>query len=326
MKSIKNFTFIAVLFSVISVVFSQGDVPEIGNEPRTIAVIDLTQATGDHKLMIEVEPPKINSATIRYYMPKIVPGTYVINNFGRFVSDFEALDRSGKPLAVNRVDTNTWEISNADNLYKIRYLVEDTYNSESSPVVFEPTGTCIDSGKVFMLNNYTLIGYFEGFKDMPYTVTVTKPEGFYGATSMPLHSTLNNTDYYYPKNYFDLHDNPMMYAIPDTASVMVNNTKILLSVYSPNKKITASYLAEHTAELFKVQGEYLGGELPTDRYSILVYLADGNFRSNSAGALEHFKSTTFCYPEVSNEEFIQPFRDVVSHEFFHIVTPLGIHS
>ncbi|NOS85501.1 MAG: PDZ domain-containing protein [Ignavibacteria bacterium] len=326
MKSIKNLTFIAVLFSVISVVYSQGDVTEIGNEPRTIAVIDLTQATRDHKLMIEVEPPKINSSTIRYYMPKIVPGTYVINNFGRFVSDFEALDRSGNPLTVNRIDTNTWEISNADNLDKIRYWVEDTYNSESSPVVFEPTGTCIDSGKVFMLNNYTLIGYFEGFKDMPYTVTVTKPEGFYGATSMPLHSTLGNTDYYYPKNYFDLHDNPMMYAKPDTASVMVNNTMVLLSVYSPNKKITASYLAEHTTELFKAQGEYLGGELPTDKYSILVYLADGGFKSNSAGALEHFKSTTFCYPEITNEEFIQPFRDVVAHEFFHIVTPLGIHS
>lgn len=327
MKSIKNVTFIAVFFfSITGVVYSQDEVPETGYEPGTLAVIDLTQATRDHKLMIEVAPPKISSSTIRYYMPKIVPGTYVINNFGRFVSDFRAIDREGKELNVNRLDTNTWEISNADNLVKIRYWVEDTYNSEKYPVVFEPTGTCIDSGKVFMLNNYTLIGYFEGFKDMPYTITVTKPKGFYGATSMQLHSTQNNIDYYHPKNYFDLHDNPMMYAKPDTASVMINNTKVLLSVYSPNKKITASYLAEHTTELFKAQGEYLGGELPTEKYSILVYLADGSFKSNSAGALEHFKSTTFCYPEITNEEFIQPFRDVVAHEFFHIVTPLGIHS
>ncbi len=327
MRSIKNITFIAVLFlSGFNTISSQVDGPEIGNEPSTFAAIDLTQATRDHKLMVEVEPPKINTATIKYYMPKIVPGTYVINNFGRFVSDFTAIDKEGRQLNVNRLDTNIWEISNADRLYRIKYRVEDTYNSDNAPVVFEPTGTCIDSGRVFMLNNYTLIGYFEGFKDMPYTLSITRPEGFYGATSLPLNSTLGNTDYYYPKNYFELHDNPMMYAIPDTASVMVSNTRVMLSVFSPNKKITASYLAEHTAELFKAQGEYLGGELPTDKYSILVYLADGGFKSNSAGALEHFKSTTFCYPEITNEEFIQPFRDVVSHEFFHIVTPLGIHS
>ena len=327
MKSVKNIIFIVtLLFSAIIVSYSQGELTKQTHEPRTIAEIDLTMAASDHSLIIEVEPPKINSSSIRYYMPKIVPGTYVINNFGRFISDFAAVDIEGKELVVNRIDTNTWEILSAERLHKIRYRVEDTYNSESTPVVFEPTGTCIDSGKVFMLNNFTLIGYFDGFKDMPYTVSVRKPEGFYGSTSMPLAFTEDGKDVYYPKNYFDLHDNPMMYTIPDTASVMVNNTRVLLSVYSPNKKITANYLAEHTAELFKAQGEYLGGELPTDKYSVLVYLSDAGFRSNAAGALEHFKSTTFCYPEVTNEEFIQPFRDVVSHEFFHIVTPLGIHS
>jgi predicted metalloprotease with PDZ domain len=327
MKSIKNIAIITVLLiTTISIAFSQQDEQVIGNTIMTIATIDLNNATSDHKLMVEVEPPKISSSTIRYCMPKIVPGTYVINNFGRFVSDLRAFDHSGSQLVVNRIDTNIWEIQEADKLKKITYWVEDTYNSENSPVVFEPTGTCIDSGKVFMLNNFTLVGYFEGFKDCQYSVSITKPAGFYGSTSMPLYSTINNTDYYYPKNYFDLHDNPIMYAVPDTASVMVNNTKVLLSVYSPNKKITASYLAEHTRELFKAQGDYLGGELPTDKYSILVYLSPGGFKSNSAGALEHFKSTTFCYPEITNEEFIQPFRDVVSHEFFHIVTPLGIHS
>jgi len=82
-----------------------------------------------------------------------------------------------------------------------------------------------------MLNNFTLIGYFEGFKDMPYTISITKPQGFYGATSMPLESSGPDTDVYNPRNYFELHDNPIMYSIPDTASVMVNNTKILLSQY-----------------------------------------------------------------------------------------------
>ncbi|MEO8514399.1 MAG: peptidase M61 [Ignavibacteria bacterium] len=326
MKFVKNqllaFTLLIFLFG--NCIYSQNN--DHGNDSRTTASFDLTKATGDHKLKVEVEPPVISSSTIKYFMPKIVPGTYAINNFGRFVSDMKAYDRIGNELAVKQLDTNSWEISDAANLKNISYWVEDTYHSDSKPVVFEPTGSCIDSGKVFMLNNFCLVGYFEGFKELPYTISITKPHGFYGATSMPIGSIAGEIDTYYPKNYFDLHDNPMMYTMPDTASVMVNNTKILLSVYSPNKTVSAPYLVEHTRELFEAQGKYLGGELPTDRYSVLVYLSDVGFKSNAAGALEHFKSTTFCYPELPKEQFVQPFKDVVSHEFFHIVTPLGIHS
>lgn len=318
----------AVFFLLISIFSLNLTFAQDGQErsSKTFARIDLTQATGDHKLKVEVEPPAITSGSIRYYMPKIVPGTYAINNFGRFVHDLRAYDENGIELTVSRIDTNTWEISQAEKLKKISYWVEDTYHSSSKPVVFEPTGTCIDSGKVFMLNNFTLIGYFEGFKDNPYTISYTKPAGFYGATSMPLESSNFSADVYNPKNYFELHDNPIMYSIPDTASLMVNNTQILLSLYSPNKKVNASYLVEHTKELFEAQGEYLGGELPAKKYSILVYLFEGTSLSGSAGALEHFSSTTFTYPEVTGEEFLQPFRDVVAHEFFHIITPLGIHS
>lgn len=318
MKRINIYVFLAVLcFSFNFTAYTQS---------QTAARFDLRKATSDHRLQVEVEPPQITSQTVRYYMPKIVPGTYTINNFGRFVHDMKAYDVTGGELNVTRIDTNSWEISDANRLKRITYWVEDTYHSASKPVVFEPTGTCIDSARVFMLNNFTLVGYFEGFKDIPYTISITKPEGFYGATSMPLESTTGSTDIYNPKNYFELHDNPIMYTIPDTASVMVNNTQILLSLYSPNKKVNASYLIEHTKELFEAQGEYLGGDLPAKKYSILIYLFEGSSLSGSAGALEHFSSTTFTYPEVSGEEFLQPFRDVVAHEFFHIITPLGIHS
>jgi predicted metalloprotease with PDZ domain len=45
------------------------------------------------------------------------------------------------------------------------------------------------------------------------------------------------------------------------------------------------------------------------------------------GALEHPTATTVVMPEVmSKEELVKQMKDVVSHEFFHIVTPLTIHS
>lgn len=306
-------------FLVLNVLAQNGEV-------KTSVFIDLNNATADHKVQVEVRPPAIESPTIKYFMPKIVPGTYAINNFGRFISDFRAIGKDGSELSVSRLDTSTWEISNARDLEKLVYTVEDTYHSKSLPVVFEPSGTCIDSGKVFMLNSFTMIGYFDGFRDMPFDLNITKPMGFYGATSMPLLSASENSDTYNPQNYFQLHDNPIMYTIPDTASVMVNKTKVLLSIYSPNKKVNAQYMIEKAGTLFEAQGKYLGGELPTDRYTVLIYMSDKGFQSGASGALEHFSSTSFCSPETSNEDFVQPFKDVVSHEFFHLVTPLGIHS
>lgn len=310
---------IFIQFVFVLSIFAQSEV-------KTSVFIDLNQATSDHKVQVEIKPPAIETPTTKYFMPKIVPGTYTINNFGRFISDFKAIGKDGRELEVTRLDTCIWEIDNAGELDRLVYTAEDTYNTPSLPVVFEPTGTCIDSARVFVLNNFTMIGYFDGFRDSPFELNITKPPGFYGATSMSLLSVSGNTDTYNAANYFQLHDNPIMYTIPDTASAMINSTRILLSIYSPNKKIDAQYLIDKARSLFEAQGRYLGGELPTDKYTVLIYLSDKGFQSGASGALEHFSSTTFCSSETTNEDFVQSFKDVVSHEFFHLVTPLSIHS
>lgn len=295
-------------------------------EAQTIAKIDLTKATGDHRIKVELIPPEMNSETVELHFPKIVPGTYVVNNFGRFISDVRSFDENGSLLAVERLDTNRWLLLNAGKIKKVTYWVEDTYHSDKTPAVFEPVGLCIDSAKVFVLNNFCYVGYFDGFKDLPFELNVTKPLGFYGATSLNLISTDEHSDRYSAENYFELHDNPIMYSVPDTATVMVNNTRVLLSGYSAKNKNISSYLISHTRELFEAQGKYLGGKLPADRYSILMYMFEGTSKSGSAGALEHFQSTTMSYPDIPKEDMVEPFVNVISHEFFHIITPLGIHS
>jgi len=45
------------------------------------------------------------------------------------------------------------------------------------------------------------------------------------------------------------------------------------------------------------------------------------------GALEHHTSTTVVFPEMMPKQALaQQMKDVVSHEFFHILTPLSVHS
>ena len=56
-----------------------------------------------------------------YNLPATVPGTYSLLNFGRFVTTFTAFDEDENQLEVERISTNRWQISNIENLAKIKY-------------------------------------------------------------------------------------------------------------------------------------------------------------------------------------------------------------
>ena len=287
--------------------------------------LNLNSVTDD-RVKITVQTPAVEEDTIEYQMPKIVPGTYSIYDFGRFISGVEAFDADGNTIEVEQLTKNRWQINNAKALDKLTYWVEDTYDSEKDNRIFEPAGTNIEEGKNFLLNNFGLIGYLKGYQENDYYLNITKPEGFYGATAMKVVSENEKRDRLMAENYFDLHDMPIMYSIPDTATLKIGNTDVLISVYSPNKKLSAAFVKGQVDSIMHAQEKYLGGELPVDKYAILIYLFDGFAPSGSAGALEHSYSTVFSFPEFEPEFLAGSIRDVTAHEFFHIVTPLTIHS
>jgi predicted metalloprotease with PDZ domain len=99
-----------------------------------------------------------------------------------------------------------------------------------------------------------------------------------------------------------------------------------VSAYSPNKKITARFIAETLKELLNTQKDYLGGELPVNKYAFLFYFTNRATLSGASGALEHSYSSFYVLPEFDSLSIKQEIRDVAAHEFFHIVTPLNIHA
>ncbi len=300
-----------------------------GDKPAKVAYqysIDLTQAKDDKVTVnLLVQPSK--QKEIIYYLPKIVPGTYANYDFGRFISDFTVRDKKGKILPVEKLDANSWKIKEADQMNRITYTVEDTWDTELvGDFVFEPGGTNIEENKNFVLNNHGFFGYFEGMKRAPYEVNVIKPEGFYGSTSLEAAKVSKTTDTYYINSYNELVDSPIMYNKPDTAVLHVGGAEILVSVYSPNKVLSAKDVASTVGPMLNAQKDFLGGKLPIKKYAFLIYLFDKPTKSGSMGALEHSYSSMYCLPEAGASQLAQTVRDVASHEFFHILTPLSIHA
>jgi predicted metalloprotease with PDZ domain len=287
--------------------------------------IDLTKVSSD-MIQVRLDAPEIKSEKIIYNMPKMVPGTYSIYDFGQYAMDFEAFNKEGQALSVNRLDNNRWEIDNATTLAKISYWVEDTWDAKVTPLVFEPGGTNIEKDENIVLNNHGFFGYFEEMKHLKYELNVTRPENFYGATGLSTISTTGNIDTYTTNNYMDLVDAPIMYNIPDTTTLKVGDTEILVSVYSKNKTVSSKEIAVNIKDILEAQKNYLGGKLPIDKYAFIIYLYSGRSGSGGSGALEHSYSSFYYLPEMPAEQLSGIIVDVAAHEFFHIVTPLNIHS
>ncbi|WP_018478943.1 M61 family metallopeptidase [Pontibacter roseus] len=295
-------------------------------EERYSFTIDLTQVKDD-MVQVTMQAPDIKQDEVIYNMPKIVPGTYSVSDFGKFVTEFQAVDDKGNPLPVEKLDNNRWRITNATNLDRVTYWINDSFDAaKREDVLFEPGGTNIEEGKNFLLNTFGFIGYFDGMKQMPYELTITKPQGFYGSTPLKAVSSTATSDTYLVPNYVELADSPLMYNKPDTTVLNLGETEVLVSVYSPTGRVTSKPIADNIQDILEAQRSYLGGTLPVDKYAFLIYVPEKPGKSGSYGALEHSNSSVYYLPEMPEDRFNSTMRDVAAHEFFHIVTPLSIQS
>lgn len=302
--------------------------------------IDLTNVVDD-KLYVELIPPTIKEQEIIFYFPKMIPGTYAIENYGRFVSKLEVLDKKGSKLSLKKLDEDSWLIKNANKAVKISYWIEDSFDTKlKGPEVFWPAGTNIEADKNFLINNSGFFGYFQDYKKNEFTLNFIRPQDFYGATGLKAEKTgellpqakkeidqaidKKRLDVFKVSTYDKLIDSPIMYAKPDTAIIRVGNAEVLIGSYSPNKLISAIEIANNVKEVLLAQKEYLGGRLPVDKYAFIFYFTDQPVYSY--GALEHSYSSVYYMPEAKIEDMKQQLRDFAAHEFFHIVTPLTIHS
>ncbi|TQI70453.1 putative metalloprotease with PDZ domain [Gramella sp. Hel_I_59] len=306
--------------------------PQATIEKPVLAQLDLVNVEND-KVWVTVDPAEFKTESTIFNIPKTVPGTYSEDNYGKFTESFKAIDYKGNELSFEKINDNSYKIEKAANLDKVMYLVNDSFDWEEEGGVYSMAGTNILKDKNFLLNLHGFVGYFDGMTEKKYQLEIVRPEDLVAGTSLTIASTKNSetgnskTDIYNLDRYFEVIDNPIMYSKPDTTSFMVENMQVLLSVYSPNEKHSAQTLKPGMEKMIRAQKEFLGDINSTDKYAILVYLSEGEGDASNYGALEHHTSTVVVMPESMDASSLdKSMTDIVSHEFFHIITPLGIHS
>ena len=252
----------------------------------------------------------------------VVPGTYEISDFGRFVKSFEAYDGNGNFLKSQKISVNQWKIDSPENLSKIVYDIEDTFDSDIENKISPPGGTGIQDDFI-IFNTFGVLGFFNERQNNPVKLKVKYKSGWNIGTSLDY----NEEGYYIAESFYQLADSPILIGRLSSAHTVVKNIDIGIFVYSPDSNFQAQKILKITNDIFISAGKFINYN-PVDHYCLLMIFVDtqtyDKIGIDQTGALEHSFSSMYYY--TTNEEISAEIKNVIAHEFLHILTPLNLHS
>ncbi len=251
-----------------------------------------------------------------YQFASTAPGTYQVMNIGRFVKAFEAYDAKGVRVPAERISVNQWRLSSPARVRTIRYTMTETWDSPLDHPIYKMCGTSIETDHV-LINPHAVIGYPEGLQAAPVRLRLAYPAAWTVGTA--LHRGPDGV--FVADSYDQLVDSPILLGRLSKARLVVTGVPIDVFAYSATDKIKARQLLTAMSGMLTAAGRFLG-RLPVDHYTFLYH-----FGQDGAGAWEHSFSSEYVLQEGEFTDSVgHRVTDIAAHEFFHIVTPLNIHS
>jgi predicted metalloprotease with PDZ domain len=234
-------------------------------------------------------------------MPVWTPGSYEVNNWARYLSDFHATAK-GKALRWDKSDPDTWRIySDAPGEVKLQYrLKADTLDNAGNWARDE----------FALVNGTAAFLYPEGRPlEFPSQVTVTTEPAWRVVTGLPATGARTFT----APTYHELVDHPFFIGRFDVDSALVAGVWFRLSAY-PEGSTTVGQRAKLLDQMKRVipKQTQVFGDTPWRRYEIMQ-IAEKGFGGMSA--LEHENSNVaLVEAEALDEDFVP---SVYAHEIFH---------
>ncbi|MGY2132103.1 M61 family metallopeptidase [Hymenobacter sp. HD11105] len=280
--------------------------------------VTMDPAANSNEFQVKLQLPKLKKSQDIYQFAATAPGTYQVMDMGRFVRKFEAFDAKGKSLGAKQLSTNQWQLANPKKTREIRYTIAETWDTEvQEHPIYLMCGSSLEADHA-LLNGQTILGYPEDMQGKPLRLKLEHPKEWkVGTVLVP-----DAQGYYRLDDYDHAVDSPILLGRLTEANTKLGDADVALYCYSATDKVQAEPLLGHMQKMLNAAQAFLGGNLPVKRYAFLYHFAD-----KSAGAWEHSYSSEYVLRETPlTPETAQSVVDIAAHEFFHIVTPLNIHS
>ncbi|AFL72737.1 M61 family metallopeptidase [Thiocystis violascens] len=269
-----------------------------------------------HLFRVEILIARPPDGRLTLSMPAWIPGSYLIRDFARNLLGVTARTADGQPLALEKLDKQTWFCEDVTGAVTVAYQV---FAWELSV-----RAAHLDTTHAYF-NGASLLLRVHGLEDRPCRVELAPPDDadcrdWRVATSLcPLDATPPGFGVYRADDYADLIDHPVEMGCFRQLSFTVGEVPHRIAI-SGHGQFDESRLLRDLTRICAQQSAPFG-ELPIDRYLFLLTVVGDGY-----GGLEHRFSTSLLCPrddlprqgEDQPSEGYQRLLGLCSHEYFHL--------
>lgn len=268
-----------------------------------------------HEFVVELVVPPAGLAAVTVSLPAWLPGSYMIRDFARHVTEIAAVDQEG-PLPLQKLDKQTWRSARCSGEVVFQYRV---YAFDLSV-----RGAYLDWTRAYF-NGACIFLCVEEMPDAPWQLYMQRPptglaDGWQVATTLPV-IDVDDAGFglYGGQGYPDLIDHPVEIGEFRRGRFEVGSVVHYFAVTDGGQFDMDRLLAD----VQPVCAEHVAmfGCLPVDRYLFLTLATAEGY-----GGLEHADSTSLICkrsdlpaakvgrPEKNYRQFLA----LCSHEYFHL--------
>lgn len=272
----------------------------------------IIETPSTHQVRVIIEGKKENNEKrLDFFLPRWSPGSYLMREYSRHISNIVAQTKNGERLGFIQTDTSVFQIDwSQTDLIKADDSFTLSYNVYCHELTVRTSH--VDDSHAF-LHLPTLLMGISGQQINDPTIELHFPSSWSKITTgLKDISTKRDQFIYEAKNYDELIDSPIEIGCQVTDGFEIKGIPHSLAFYGtqlPHKeniKADTLKIVEHIAA-------FMGG-FPYERYSFISHFSPGLF-----GGLEHANSTAlqFCPMQLTNRKGYISYLALVSHEYFH---------
>lgn len=272
----------------------------------------IIETPSTHQVRVIIEGKKeSNEKTLDFFLPRWSPGSYLMREYSRHISQIIAVTKNGERLDVEQIDTSIFQIDwTKSDLKKPDDFFTLTYNVYCHELTVRTSH--VDDSHAFLHLPTLLMGIVNRFIEDPTVELVFPPQWSHLTTGLKDISPKREVFLYTANNYDELIDCPIEIGCHETDGFQVNGIDHHLAFYGKLLPHKENFKAD-TKKIVEHIGNFMGG-LPYDKYVFMTHFSPGLF-----GGLEHSNSTAlqFCPTQITNRKGYINYLALVAHEYFH---------
>jgi predicted metalloprotease with PDZ domain len=261
-----------------------------------------------HEALIELIVSDVPTRTAVFRMSRSSPGRYATHEFGKNVYDVTATDQAGKPLAVNRIDGDVYEVPHAGSYVRLKYTLYGNY-ADGTYAGIDPAGVHLNMPAAFL--------WMKGVDNVPITIHFNLPEQEHWTIATQLQPT-NDPNTFMARGLQYFMDCPVVIGNLNYRNWVVKNPdgktynfRIALDGTADSADFNA--FSDKVQRIVQ-QEQAVYGEVPAYDYGTYTFLASINPYVHGDG-MEHRNSTMITIGSAFHGE--DRMLGVFAHEFFH---------